>query len=69
MRLHADNGGLQQNALLIPNYQNQREAQNPAQIQSVYRDVSANSGEEFNGNFTSIDTEVVIYLSNVYTKL
>ena len=60
MRVASDNGGVQQNQLLIPNYHNQREAQNQPRIQSVYADVSANnSAEEFNGNFTSIDTEVV----------
>ena len=61
MRVKANNGGVQQNQLIIPNYPNHREAQcqtHPAQ--SVYTDVSANnSPEEFNGNFTSIDTEVV----------
>ena len=62
MRVYADNGGVQQNQLLIPNYpRTNREAQcqtHPAQ--SVYTDISANnSAEEFNGNFTSIDTEVV----------
>ena len=62
MRMYADNGGIQQNQLLIPNHpRSNREAQcqtHPAQ--SVYTDISANiSAEEFNGNFTSIDTEVV----------
>ena len=66
MRMYADNGGVQQNQLLIPNLpRSNREAQcqtHPAQ--SVYTDISANnSAEEFNGNFTSIDTEVVRLLS------
>ena len=70
MRMYADNGGIQQNQLLIPNHpRSNREAQcqtHPAQ--SVYTDISANiSAEEFNGNFTSIDTEVVRWLySNLF---
>ena len=61
MRVKANNGGVQQNQLIIPNYPNHREAQCQTHpTQSVYTDVSANnSPEEFNGNFTSIDTEVV----------
>ena len=64
--MYADNGGVQQNQLLIPNLpRSNREAQcqtHPAH--SVYTDISANnSAEEFNGNFTSIDTEVVRFLS------
>ena len=63
MRVFSDNGGMQQNQLLIPSYHNQRETQHQPQIQSVYADVSANnSAEEFNGNFTSIDTEVVRHI-------
>ena len=61
MRLYADNGGMQQTQLLIPNYPNNREAQSQTHLaQSVYADASANnSAEEFNGNITSIDIEVV----------
>ena len=61
MRLYADNGGMQQTQLLIPNYPHNREAQSQTHLaQSVYADASANnSAEEFNGNITSIDTEVV----------
>ena len=72
MRMYADNGGVQQNQLLIPNLpRSNREAQcqtHPAQ--SVYTDISANnSAEEFNGNFTSIDTEVVRLLSiNIFPR-
>ena len=66
--MYADNGGIQQNQLLIPNHpRTNREAQCQTHpTQSVYTDISANnSAEEFNGNFTSIDTEVVRWPNHI----
>lgn len=66
MRIYSDNGGLQPNHLLLPHNPNHREAQSQTHpIQSVHADHAGHiSAEEFNGHFTSIDTEVVCQFCN-----
>ena len=67
MRVYSDNGGLQPNHLLLPHHPNHREAQSQTHpIQSVHADHAGHiSAEEFNGHFTSIDTEVVCRFCNL----
>ena len=60
MRLRSDNGGIQQNQPLLPHSHNPQDVQNQPQIRSAYTGSSGiSASQEFNGNFTSIDTEVV----------